>query len=560
MLNLPPGARRDCTMLAAGAAAIAAVLRPFQDAPFVDDWIYAWPVRHLLETGELAVTEYSTSPQLAQTLWGALFCLPFGFSFTALRISTWTLWVSLLWAVYLLTRELGGGRRNALAGAAAVAVNPTGFVLAFTFMTDVPFLAGLAWSAWLLVRAVQQRPAFAADEPTSALRAAADKPPLRRGRRTALVWAAAAAGAFAGATRPIGIGIAAAMFVALLFHAGRWGRSLRVLAAPVALAGFTAAVFLYGRAHVLRSADVSMLLNSPSNRLAGLSGSLQILPSTLPLTLEFVIGYGGVLLLPLAFGLVRHAPPRTVASIAAPLGAGWAVLRYLGHGPVAPLNACHTWSFAELGMAACLVPGAAHYSLPLWAEASLAVGGILLGSVILAAMRPPWRREADAFMGWLLLAQLGLAAFVWLYNFDRYALPFVVFGASFVMARSLDVAMKPMAVGLALYGAVSLLGARDHLAYSRALWTASGELRARRVPPADIDAGYVVNGWFQYTYPDQAYRDEDGNMAIPMVNAYVRLPYTVANRPLPGTIVVRTVPYTGWLYRGGELYVLRAVP
>lgn len=59
----------------------ALVLQPFQNAPFVDDWVYAWPVEHLLNTGELRVLEYSGAINLAQVLWAAPFTFPFGFSF-----------------------------------------------------------------------------------------------------------------------------------------------------------------------------------------------------------------------------------------------------------------------------------------------------------------------------------------------------------------------------------------------------------------------------------------------------------------------------------------------
>src|SRR5689334_17860805 len=108
----------DCLWIALGAALIAVLLRPFQNTPFVDDWAYAWPVEHLLQTGELKVLDWSTSLNVAQILWGALFALPFGFSFTALRISTFILSVGGLCGFYLLLQELGVTRRDALLGAA----------------------------------------------------------------------------------------------------------------------------------------------------------------------------------------------------------------------------------------------------------------------------------------------------------------------------------------------------------------------------------------------------------------------------------------------------------
>jgi hypothetical protein len=56
-------------------------LRPLQNAPFIDDWAYAWSVEHLRRTGELRILGWAVSQNVAQVLWGALFCAPFGFSF-----------------------------------------------------------------------------------------------------------------------------------------------------------------------------------------------------------------------------------------------------------------------------------------------------------------------------------------------------------------------------------------------------------------------------------------------------------------------------------------------
>src|SRR5437016_4135088 len=67
------------------------LLRPFQNTPFVDDWVYGWAVENLLRTGQLRILDNSTSVNPVQIPWGAIFCLPAGFSFTALRLSTWVL-------------------------------------------------------------------------------------------------------------------------------------------------------------------------------------------------------------------------------------------------------------------------------------------------------------------------------------------------------------------------------------------------------------------------------------------------------------------------------------
>src|SRR5262245_54250341 len=97
MRGNPPGGRADalaCAAIAASGALLAVLLRPFQDAPYVDDWAYAWSVERLVHGGGLRLLDWSAHPDVAHLLWGALFCLPAGFSFAALRMSTFALAVA----------------------------------------------------------------------------------------------------------------------------------------------------------------------------------------------------------------------------------------------------------------------------------------------------------------------------------------------------------------------------------------------------------------------------------------------------------------------------------
>ena len=89
---------------------------------------------------------------VVQLGWGALFCLPMGFSFTALRLSTLTLGLVGIAGQYGLLRQLGADRRIATFGAALLAFNPFYINLSYSFMTDIPFLALMIVSMLLLIR------------------------------------------------------------------------------------------------------------------------------------------------------------------------------------------------------------------------------------------------------------------------------------------------------------------------------------------------------------------------------------------------------------------------
>ncbi|MBV8912910.1 MAG: glycosyltransferase family 39 protein, partial [Acetobacteraceae bacterium] len=129
---------------------------PIGNFPLDDDWVYALAVRSILETGRYALPSPATANVFAQAYWGALFCVPFGFSFTALRVSTFVLGTVGVLTLYLFLRELGAERRLAGVGALTLAVNPLYLCLADTFMTDVPFTALVTVSLWLYVRGVRR--------------------------------------------------------------------------------------------------------------------------------------------------------------------------------------------------------------------------------------------------------------------------------------------------------------------------------------------------------------------------------------------------------------------
>src|SRR5207253_1410227 len=100
------------------------------DVPLIDDWTYAWSVSHLLETGRLQILSISAVYPVSQILWGALFSLPFGFSFAALRVSTVVLATLGSCALYLTLCALGITRARALIGTLCVAFNPVSILLA----------------------------------------------------------------------------------------------------------------------------------------------------------------------------------------------------------------------------------------------------------------------------------------------------------------------------------------------------------------------------------------------------------------------------------------------
>jgi hypothetical protein len=521
---------RDCLWIVLAEALVALILRPLQNTPFIDDWTYAWSVEWLLQHGELKILEWSSNLNVVQVLWGALFCLPVGFSFTALRVSTWVLTVGCLWGLYWLLRELDVSRQAALLGTATLAVNPIFFMLGFTFMTDVPFLAFMVGASFAMVRAV-------------------------RTRRTRWLVAATVLACLASGVRLVGAVMPVAMAVVLLLHTGRWGRRPGPLVLTLIPVIFLGMLLWWGTDNLHRTADLSQLRESPAKRVQNLQYVLPLLPRMLVWDVEFVSHALGVSLIPLSIACMRvRLIGRALVSFCV-LGLFFLGARLTNPTYIPPLDTGATWSLAELGGTESLVAGFQPPVVPPWCTGVITFMGLGSAAIVLATLLRRLQGPGEAFLGWLALGHFLLMAILWLF-YDRYALVLLPSAIGLLLAGKSPL-HPPLALGgIIVFGAISLVGVRDHLQYNRALWQAVDTLRQRGVPDADIDGGYVVNGWLHYAHPENAPRDAQGNILVPWLTTKNSLRYQIANTPLPGWQPVHTVPYQRWWGRSGAIYIL----
>ena len=117
------------------------LIGPLHDFPLNDDWSYALSVKALVEEGKLYLTDWNASPILTLILWGSLFCIPFGFSFEALTISTLVSGLVGVFFTYSLIKIVSGNRLVSFIAALLIAANPLYLSLSVTFMMDVHFYA-----------------------------------------------------------------------------------------------------------------------------------------------------------------------------------------------------------------------------------------------------------------------------------------------------------------------------------------------------------------------------------------------------------------------------------
>ncbi len=510
------------------------VLRPLQDAPFIDDWAYAWSVEHLLRTGELKVLDWSVSLNVAQVLWGALFCVPFGFSFTALRLSTWVASLVALIGLHTLLRELGASRRDTLTGVALVCFYPVFFILSFSFMTDVPFVAMVIWFFAALVRAIKRDSA--------------------RALTAALLFACVAV-----AIRPVGVFLSGVLLLAPRLPSIGWGPRIQRLAVAAALVVVVALLMLTRQELTAHRADLTWIEGSWPWRMANVRVGLEEMPRWLVMNLTVVIGTLGGALAPLALGSlsrqnVRAALPGALL-VAAALSAG--VL--LGDRVRAPLDPEFIWSLRELGATEALVPLATPPNPPPgWPLAATVVATALVALALAPLVRRRPAGEARS-LAWGALGYFVLATALFLF-YDRYVLPLVVLVTALRLGTVGIRRPRLVLAGVAMLAAISGVGTWDHLQYSHALWDGVAWARRAGIEERELDGGYVVNGWLQYAHPEHATRAPDGNVMVSWLTGHGALRYGIVNRAPAGALVLHEVAYRRILAPSGRIYVIDQMP
>ncbi len=133
------------------------LIRPYAGMGIDDDWSYMKTAQVLARTGHLVYNGW-TAPMLGwQAYFGAFFIKLFGFSFTAIRLSTV---IEAVATAYLLQRTCvvaGLTSWNAALATMTFVLSPLYFPYAFTFMTDVSGVLCILACVYMCLRAVRAR-------------------------------------------------------------------------------------------------------------------------------------------------------------------------------------------------------------------------------------------------------------------------------------------------------------------------------------------------------------------------------------------------------------------
>jgi hypothetical protein len=529
--------------------ALGLLANPTGEFPLDDDWSYARAVESLVRDGRFELTGFTAMPLVAQIAWGALFCVPFGFSFTALRVSTWMLGLVGLWATYGLMRTLRPPRVLALVGTLVLAANPLYFVLAMTFMTDVPFVALSAASLALLTYG------------------------LRSNARWCTLIALTLA-FFALFIRQLAAVIFIAYAVTSLHYHGLTRKT--ALAASLPCIGLVLVLAGY-ELFLRRVVGLPRLYNRPYDPILE-SASPQVgdIALTFAARTATELLYIGAFVLPLsiivaAFWWERAATKHRLRAIGATLaGSTLATSWLLWSGQLMPSLGNVMYN---VGLGPPLLRDVYLLGLPHLPRAPREVWLIVTAAAVLGATvavqqvlasssrvrRTP--RAAthvpvvlSAIAGALYLGAAAATGFL-----DRYLVwlipPISVCAAACVIpayTRRTPVVATGLAVTLlAAYCTFSVAATHDYFAWNRSRWQALSYLtQGLEIGPARLDGGFEFNGWSRY---DTNYRERTGVSWWWVEDDE----YILAFGPIDGYTELLQFPYARWLPPGeGDIVVL----
>jgi len=556
-----PDVRKPVRRIGRGDAAMLAMLvtiwglvvlaiDPAGDFPLNDDWSYGLAVKYLVVDGHLRFTDWLSLPLITQVLWGALFTLPLGFSFTALRFSTLVLGSLGVLATYATARTAGLKPTASAIIAGLILINPLFVSLSCTFMTDVPSFALGMMALALLAYGIKHD-------------------------RARAFWVGWVMVLLASLIRQPMLAIAMALVPALALKEGLNLRWFVRAVLPAALVIFTVVVAY----PIMIQATISLplLYNARTASSIDLLGSLLHgrLGALKPLvqSASFGLMTVGLWMLPLlVLDLPRWTGASTVrggvAILAAgacgalaltvllaktghlmPLGSNGSILIDFGtgirslKGAIAPAPRWFWWTVTAISAFGSF-----------WILLTLArFVGHAAGQVRRGEWRALWPTILLLGTAALLYAPASLNYGAW---FDRYTIPVMaLLGIGFLRLPAAGPAgawvrrSRPARVAAALVLSLAYVGfavasTHDYLDWNRQRWIAGLDLVAEGVSLPELDGGFEFNNFLtQYREPTRAASKDDAVL----VQMKPDPQFSLAFSDLPRYARVRELPVRSWL-------------
>ena len=544
--------------------AIFLILSPVFEFPLNDSWAHAKSVKNLAENQEIKISEWTAASFVFQMFYGYVFTVPFGFSFTALRISTIVLSFFGIAAFYFILKELKFTETIATFASLVLFFNPIYFNLSYTFMTDVPFISLVLISTLFFVKAVKNE----------------DNILLLLGTIFSI---------FAFLIRQHGLIVPIAVFIFLLLNK-KYSLKFRKITTLLILPIMSFLIyqlwyfFVHGQTIRYLSTEHLTIGLSTIFRIGIYSFitfnniSLYLLPLVIIYLLNikrfikeirlknFIILFGLFFVCLLAGNIVYFLKTKS-----------FSFLGYQGY----ILNAN--------GLGPKLLAGSLPNMFPIYVWWFLVIIAITLGSFLaIVIIKKEYEilrkfnikklikerlntntRDLTLFIGALIFAFLILLSSVYdlyLVFFDRYftaLLPFfiILFLGSVIKFKNVR---RVLLLTIVIFAVFSFIGTQEYINWNKARWYATTTLMQNNISEKQIDGGFEFNGWFTYEYALENLSQED--IRHPSKKDTISWwfviddEYIISFSELENYKTIKKLEYKSYLFPGKQyVYVLKRV-
>jgi hypothetical protein len=518
-------------------------VHPLGNFPLNDDWSFGQAVKRLLENHDFRPSGWTAMPLVTNVLWGSLFCLPSGFSFVALRISTLVAALFGMLGIYWLLKQSRAPEWLAVMAALLLGFNPVFYSLSCSFMTDVPFTTLTIFAAIFLLRNLRNntdRDLFIG---------------------TAFVL-------LATLSRQLALAVPLAFAITSVFKHGFNRSKLWRAFFPIAIGAIALILFQHWMASTGRLS--SMYYKKSGELTHALADPFHTIPEFAH-NLYVCLLYLGLFLAPISFcalaAIWRTQQEKAKLIFASSL---WVLLIacfcYKGRGLFMPLS---TNIIKESGIGPITLRDAAILQINLLPElpptfwkivtlisvlgavALLTVAGLIISDALSKMRARALSENQTAAIFNLLSAGIYLTPLLATTFFDRYLIAAIPFLAAAVVAvcpsfpKLNPKILAPSAAILVALMFYAVCGTHDYLSWNTARWTAVNDLIANQhVKPEEMDGGFEFNAMYFFN-PDFDQLSAKKSWWWVQNDTYM-----ISFGPVPGYSVLKEYHYTRWLPPG----------
>lgn len=527
------------------------LVNPVGEFPLNDDWAYARAVNVLLTSGKIAITSWGAMTLIAQVLWGALFCLPFGFSFTALRISTLVLGFAGIIAAYLLLKEIKTPKWIRFFLALVILSNPIYFELSNTYMSDVPFFSVSMFSFLFFFREIR-------DDNFSA------------------VLAGTILGIIATLIRQLGIVIPISFGIAYLYKNGLKQKTFFKALMP---ALFTVSILILYHFWLKSSSELMrgyLNKNDALFNLWFLIFDMKFDTNAIKKAMVALI-YLGLFLFPVLILSIRsirqsfsHKGRRNSLIISLMLFLSISFILIYQH-RLMPLGKNIIYNF---GLGPVTLSDITILNLPHMYKASVLtwiiitacgiLGGIIIINLVYLLIKKIFLKQQEGNVNGNKWSIIFIASVCILYSiplsigfFDRYLIFYIPLSIILVVSvpkinlnRIISFTISSLIIVIFLI--FSITATHDYLSWNRARWQALNYLtKELKISYKDIDGGFEFNGWYGY---DQNYKKTTDKSWWWVINDEYRITFGM----VPNYSTFRIFTYPSWVQmKTNDIYILK---